>query len=321
MDKDNTHSIVAPPHSEGMRIDVFLASSLPSLTRSRIKSLSEQNLLSVSGVPVKASYRLHSGESISLVVTSPLPSKVEPEEIPLTIVFEDEQLLVLDKPAGIVTHPAYGHPSGTLLNAVLFHCSALAGAGDVLRGGLVHRLDKNTSGLIVFAKSAASQQALSEQFKRREVKKRYLAVVMGSPQTAEGEIDLPIGRNPSERKLMSTRGRRARKALTRWRVLERLPYCSLLEVFIETGRTHQIRVHLSAIGHPVLGDLAYGKVNFAAISDTALRARLKAFPRQALHAASLSFFHPQSSEPLHFSAPLPEDIAILLAFLRKRSLG
>ena len=243
-----------------------------------------------------------------------------PEAIPLTILYEDSSLLVIDKPAGMVVHPAAGHAGGTLVNALLHHCRDLSGIGGVLRPGIVHRLDKGTSGLLVAAKSDAAHWGLAGQFKRHEVKKTYLALVYGNPRADGGRIEAAVGRHPTDRKKMSTQSRRGRDAVSLWRVRERFgPAALLLEVDIETGRTHQIRVHLTDLGYPVVGDRVYGGAGrIRSVEDAAIRSRMKELDRQALHAWRLSFIHPVTGEALSFSSPLPEDIASLCAFLKER---
>ncbi|MDD5713004.1 MAG: RluA family pseudouridine synthase, partial [Smithellaceae bacterium] len=261
------------------------------------------------------------GDVVVFSVPAPAASDLVAQDIPLSIIYEDASLLVIDKPAGIVVHPAPGHPEGTIVNAILHHCDDLCGIGGVQRPGIVHRLDKDTSGLLVVAKTDQAHRSLTEQFKSHQVRKTYLTLVVGDPREDDGVIDLPVGRHPVDRKKMSTLSRRGREALSRWRVKERFGRVSLLEVDIETGRTHQIRVHLSAAGYPVVGDSVYGGTKRAAgIEDVAARNRLKAFKRQALHAARLGFSHPVSGKELSFVSPLPEDMTELCAFLRDRAV-
>jgi len=266
---------------------------------------------------LKVSRKVKAGETVCLIRPPALPALALPEAIPLTILYEDAHLLVIDKPAGLVVHPAAGHPGGTLVNAVLHHCQDLSGIGGVLRPGIVHRLDKETSGVLVVAKSDAAHWGLAAQFKQRQIEKTYLALVFSDPKEAEGRIDLPVGRHPQERQRMSTHSRRGKTAVTKWRVIERYGAASLLEVTIETGRTHQIRVHLSAIGYPVIGDRVYaGAKRIQTVADPVVRARIKAMKRQALHAARIGFIHPLTGASLTFSAPLPQDIADIVEFLR-----
>jgi 23S rRNA pseudouridine1911/1915/1917 synthase len=228
-------------------------------------------------------------------------------------------LLVIDKPAGMVVHPGAGNYSGTLVNALLHHCRDLGGIGGVLRPGIVHRLDKDTSGVLVAAKNDATHRGLSEQFEMHSPARKYLGIVFGQ-LSEEGQVNSPIGRHPVHRQKMSARPRKGREARTHWKVLERFPEFCLAEFRLETGRTHQIRVHLSSIGHPLLGDPTYGgRRGLAAIEPPALRQGLQKFSRQALHAATLGFTHPVSGEYLEFSSPLPADMAEVLALLRKWS--
>jgi 23S rRNA pseudouridine1911/1915/1917 synthase len=232
------------------------------------------------------------------------------------VVYEDNSLLVIDKPAGLVVHPAAGNYRGTLVNALLFHCQDLSGIGGVRRPGIVHRLDKGTSGLMVVAKSDAAHQGLAAQFKKHEVKKTYGTLVYGDLAGETGVIDAPVGRDRLDRKKMSTRSRRGKEALTYWHVCERYGGVTLLRVDIETGRTHQIRVHLTHVGHPLVGDAVYGGVKMVkAVADPAVRERLKTMRRPALHASRLNFTHPVTGRLLSFSSPLPEDMASLCDFL------
>jgi 23S rRNA pseudouridine1911/1915/1917 synthase len=302
---------------QGLRVDVFLSQKDPTLSRSRARRLIEDGDAIVDGKPVRASHRLRSGEKVSLRKPPPVPSEIVPEAIPLNITYEDGAILVVDKPAGMVVHPAAGNYSGTLVNALQYHCRHLSGIGGVMRPGIVHRLDKGTSGLMVVAKSDKAHRHLSDQFKGRLVSKHYTALVHGNLREDEGVVDAPVGRHPVERKKMSTASRRGKAAVTRWRVLERFGAFTLLEAKIETGRTHQIRVHLSALGHPVAGDSVYGGSK-RAVEDPALRAVLKKLSRQALHAGRLSFAHPVTGKEMSFESPLPEDIAKVCEVLRKK---
>ncbi len=300
---------------QGLRLDVYLSRRDPTLSRSQARRLIDDGDALVDGKAVRASHRLRPGEKVSLRKPPPVPSEIVPEEIPLDIRYEDDAILVVDKPAGMVVHPAVGNFRGTLVNALQFHCRQLSGIGGVMRPGIVHRLDKGTSGLMVIAKSDEAHRHLSEQFKRRLVSKRYTALVHGNVRQDEGLVDAPVGRHPVERKKMSTSSRRGKAALTRWKVLERFGAFTLLEAKIETGRTHQIRVHLGALGHPVVGDSVYGGSK-RIVESPALRAVLKKLSRQALHAGRLSFAHPVTGEEMTFESPLPEDIAEVCEVLR-----
>ncbi len=305
---------------QGLRLDVYLSRRDPTLSRSQARRLIDDGDALVDGKAVRASHRLRPGEKVSLRKPPPVPSEIVPEEIPLDIRYEDDAILVVDKPAGMVVHPAAGNFRGTLVNALQFHCRHLSGIGGVMRPGIVHRLDKGTSGLMVIAKSDEAHRHLSEQFKRRLVSKHYTALVHGNVRQDEGLVDAPVGRHPVERKKMSTSSRRGKAALTRWKVLERFGAFTLLEAKIETGRTHQIRVHLGALGHPVVGDSVYGGSK-RIVESPALRAVLKKLSRQALHAGRLSFAHPVTGEEMTFESPLPEDIAEVCEVLRHQVTG
>jgi 23S rRNA pseudouridine1911/1915/1917 synthase len=306
----------------GLRLDLFLTGREIGLSRTQIQLAIDEGRVQVNGRPVRAGRKMNAGDVVVIVLPAARPSGVLPEAIPLKILYEDASLLVIDKPAGMVVHPAAGHSGGTLVNALLYHCRDLSGIGGVLRPGIVHRLDKGTSGLMVAAKSDEAHWGLAGQFKRHEVRKTYMALVYGDPKTDGGRIEAAVGRHPTDRKRMSTRSRRGRSAVTVWRIRERYGVAALLEVDIETGRTHQIRVHLTDLGHPVVGDRVYGGAGrIRSVGDPAARSRMKALDRQALHAGRLAFTHPVTGEKMKFSAPLPEDIAGLCAFLRERGKG
>jgi len=302
----------------GLRLDVFLSRRESDLSRARLQRLIESGRVAISGTTaIRASQKLHAGDVVALEEPPAAPLELLPQDIPLSILYEDHDLLVLDKPAGLVVHPAAGHGEGTLVNALLFHCRDLSGIGGVMRPGIVHRLDKDTSGLLVAAKTNVAHQGLASQFKNHQVRKTYQALVYGDPKEEQGQIDLPVGRHPVERKKMSTKSRRGKEAVTRWRIAERFGVAALLNVDIETGRTHQIRVHLAAIGHPVVGDTVYGSSKRAnAIVNPVIMARLKGMSRQALHAARLCFVHPGTRGEMEFHAPLPADMADICNFLR-----
>jgi len=301
----------------GERLDRWLAGVMPGLSRARLQAIITGGGVLVDGRVARPSLRLKTGQSISVQLPAPQPAVPLPEDIPLAVIYEDRHLLVVDKPAGLVVHPGAGRATGTLVNALLHRVRDLSGIGGVVRPGIVHRLDRGTSGLLVVAKDDASHLALSKQFSGRTVEKEYLAVVLGVPRAAEGTIDVPIGRDPVHRKRMSARAPRGRAARSTYRVVEALDGAALLRVRIATGRTHQIRVHLAAVGHPVAGDATYGGQRRPASRRPEARAALEALSRPALHAAHLAFSHPASGERVSFSSPLPADLEVLLAALRE----
>ena len=306
------------PHETGLRLDIYMSVKDPALSRSQAKRMVDEGYVWVNRINPKVGYRLKVGDIVSIRKRDLKADRVLPQDIPLAIVYEDPHIIVINKPADIVVHPAAGNNQGTLVNALLFHCTDLSGIGGVLRPGIVHRLDKNTSGLLVVAKSDEAHRELSRQFKQHEVRKIYKVLVYGDPKEDKGIIDEPVGRHPTERKKMSTRSRRGKNALTHWRVLERYGFATLLEVTIKTGRTHQIRVHLTAAGYPVVGDSIYGSPKRAnAVDNPILRAKLKAMKRQVLHAAEIGFVHPVTHQDMVFSSPLPNDIENLCDYFRK----
>jgi 23S rRNA pseudouridine1911/1915/1917 synthase len=302
------------------RLDKYLAHQIGNLSRSRIKALLDEGLITLDDKPVKASHLVKHGEIVLIRLPGPKPSPLLPEDIPLEVHYEDDHLIVINKPAGMVVHPAYGHSSGTLVNGLLHHCRNLPGIGGELRPGLVHRLDKDTSGLLVVAKSERALEGLAKQFKKKTTERLYRCLAWGSPQPPEGRIDEPLGRSKSNRKLFDViEG--GKEAATRYRTLDRFDFLSLLEMQLETGRTHQIRIHLHHIGHPVFGDPQYGGRNrrLGALSSGQRKMAAELFemlPRQALHAATLGFIHPKSGEKLSFSCDFPEDIQKVLEKVR-----
>ena len=300
-----------------IRLDRFLQRQNLPLSRSRIKQLVEARQILANDRPVKAGARVKPGDQIRghLPVGSPL--EVKGEDIPLAILYEDHHIIVVNKPVGMVVHPAPGIYSGTLVNALLFHCTDLSGINGVLRPGIVHRLDRDTSGVMVAAKNDLAHESLVEQFKSRKIEKRYLAVVHGSFHEAEGIISASLGRHPKKRTMVSVHTRSPKEALTRWHVLEELRGFTLLEIFPRTGRTHQIRVHLSSMGHPILGDPVYGRrKHLRRIEDPAVRAVAEKLQRQALHASDLKFRHPHTGDPLEFHAPLAPDMEEIIGLLK-----
>lgn len=310
-------SFQVPGKDQGRRLDQFLSESNLNLSRSQAKKLIQTNYILLNQKPTKPSAHLRGGDAVSVTFPAPEPLSLKPEPLPLQILYEDSSIIVLDKPSGMVVHPAYGNPSGTLVNALLFHCKDLTGINGVLRPGIVHRLDKDTSGVMVVAKNNEAYDRLTKQFKNRTVEKVYLAIACGKFLKEEGIIDAAIGRHLSERKKMSTRTKRGRAAITRWKVMERFNGFALLEIFPQTGRTHQIRVHLSSMGHPLLGDPMYGKKGRpGTIQDPLLKEGVKRLNRQALHAHRLMFDHPRTGERIQFVSPIPEDMNKVLEGLR-----
>jgi len=298
------------------RLDLFLSEQTLPLTRSQIKKLIDTQHVTVNQVLAKASCLIKKGDLIEVHLQEPKKSSVEPENIALEIIFEDDHIVVVNKPAGMVVHPAAGNYSGTLVNALLFHCSFLSGVGGILRPGIVHRLDKGTSGVLLVAKNDIAHQNLSNQFKSRSVKKIYLALVYRQMEEDEGKIETEIGRHCSDRKKMSTHARKGRSAVTRWKVLKKYKNYSLLEVHIQTGRTHQIRVHLSSLHHPIIGDNLYGgKKCLSNLKDVVIKSKLKSMQRPFLHAHLLGFQHPQNDQYQEFTAPLPEELNEILTVI------
>jgi 23S rRNA pseudouridine1911/1915/1917 synthase len=303
----------------GRRLDQALAQHIDHASRSQAKRWIEEGRVAVNGRKARPARPVHPGERIELALPPPEPAQPAPEPIPLPIVYEDDDLVVVDKPTGLVVHPAPGNRSHTLVNALLHHCTRLSGVGGVERPGIVHRLDRGTSGLLVVSKNDGAHRALARQFAERTVKKRYLALVHGSTPS-RFHLDKPLGRDLRYRQRISSRSRRPRAAMTEVERLEELPLSTLVSVRILTGRTHQIRVHLSEAGHPVVGDGVYGRKVQPARGAKAWEGRasslLLAFPRPALHSAELSFDHPADGRRVRFKAPLPEDLLYLLRELR-----
>ncbi len=299
----------AGPDAAGLRLDKFLAGELPNHSRAQVQRLIDDGRVSLPRVPSpKANTTLRAQDVVTVEVPAPVASTLEPEDLPLPILHDDADVVVVDKPAGLVVHPGAGHPTGTLVHALLHHVQDLSGIGGEARPGIVHRLDKGTSGVMVVAKNDAAHQELARQFHDREVEKEYVALVWGTVHNRK-RIDLPIGRDPVHREKISTRARRSRAAVTRVTWAKALPGLTLIRVAIATGRTHQIRVHLSAIGHPIVGDALYGGVHKRVANDVRAVQRLT---RPFLHAERLAFTHPRTGERLSFEAPLPEDLESVL---------
>lgn len=296
------------PEHDGLRLDNFVTSLMPDLSRSRVQRLIKDGCVRGPAASLRPSMTVHTGQTFTVAVPEPTPALPTAEALPLRIIHEDQDLVVLDKPPGMVVHPAAGHDSGTLVNALLHHITDLRGVGGELRPGIVHRLDRGTSGLMVVAKNDHAHQELSRQFRDREVDKEYIALVWGVVHTGR-RIDAPIGRDPRDRQKMSTRARRARSAVTRVTFARHFKGVSLLKVGIATGRTHQIRVHLNAIGHPIVGDPVYGGVHRRVPGNLRAVMRLE---RPFLHAARLAFTHPSDHRRITFESPLPPDLGSVL---------
>ena len=315
------YEVTAEPEAAGQRLDRLLAARLPELSRSRLKALIEDGRVSCGGTILRQpAAKVKAGQTFAIVVPDSTPAKPAGQAIDLEILYEDRDVIVLNKPAGLVVHPAPGNPDRTLVNALIAHCGdGLTGIGGVQRPGIVHRLDKDTSGVMIAAKSEVAHRDLVTQFAAREIERAYQAVVWGRPEPRRGEITGNIARSPRNRKKMAVVARGGKPATTRYRVLRDFGdgLASLLECRLLSGRTHQIRVHLSARGHPLLGDPLYGRARGARIKalPTEARTRVQAFPRQALHATLLGFAHPTTREFLRFETALPGDIKELISCL------
>ncbi len=306
----------------GARLDTWLAARLPELSRSRIAALLEAGRVTVNGQAARKSRRTEIGDVVEVTVPPPEPATVAAEALPLAIVYQDADVVVLDKPAGLVVHPAPGHRSGTLVNALLHHIDDLSGIGGVLRPGIVHRLDRDTSGLMLVAKNDQAHRALADALKRREIRRIYFAAAWGHLAQDALVVDAPIARSPTHRQRMAVVGG-GRRAVTRFRRVERWVAADLVRAELETGRTHQIRVHLAHIGHPVVGDPVYGAAGARRMSGSSAAPWARRFeamvPRQFLHAAELAFTHPRTGELLRFRSPFPPDLAPAAAWARETS--
>ena len=291
----------------GWRLDRALADAVPTLSRERLKALIRSGAVEAEGKALRdPAVKVRGEEALRVAVPEPTPAHNVPQDIPLTMVFEDEHLLVVDKPAGLVVHPAAGNFDGTLVNALLHHCGgSLSGIGGVARPGIVHRIDKDTSGLLVVAKTDVAHEGLAKQFAAHSIDRRYLAIVNGVPKASEGKVDAPLARSATNRKKIAiVEGKRGKRAVTHWRRLNVLDDAALVECRLETGRTHQVSVHMASVGHPLLGDPVYGR---SGKTHSKILKELQ-FHRQALHAAELGFTHPVTKNRLSFSSPMPPDM-------------
>ena len=296
----------ASEESKNQRLDAFLASSLDGLTRSQATRLIESGEVAVNGRAVSKSYKLAGGEDIAVTLPEPEPVEAVPQDIPLDVVYEDADVIVVNKPSGMVVHPAPGHPDGTLVNALLYHCAGtLSGVGGALRPGIVHRIDRDTSGLIIAAKNDAAHQYLSAQLADHTLARTYECIVVGKLREDRGTVDAPIARHPTDRKRMAVVAG-GREAVTHWEVIARYPGYTHVRCRLETGRTHQIRVHMAYIGHPILGDTVYGT-----------KKEVPGLTGQCLHAVGLRFLHPRTHEVVELSCPLPEEFTRMLQKIRK----
>ena len=296
----------ASEESKNQRLDAFLASSLDGLTRSQAARLIESGEVAVNGETAGKCYKLAGGEDIAVTLPEPEPVEAVPQDIPLDVVYEDADVIVVNKPSGMVVHPAPGHPDGTLVNALLYHCAGtLSGVGGALRPGIVHRIDRDTSGLIIAAKNDAAHQYLSAQLADHTLARTYECIVVGALREARGTVDAPIARHPTDRKRMAVVAG-GREAVTHWEVIARYPGYTHVRCRLETGRTHQIRVHMAYIGHPILGDTVYGA-----------KKEVPGLTGQCLHAVGLRFLHPRTHEVVELSCPLPEEFTRMLQKIRK----
>ena len=296
----------ASEESKNQRLDAFLASSLDGLTRSQATRLIESGEVAVNGRAVGKSYKLAGGEDIAVTLPEPEPVEAVPQDIPLDVVYEDADVIVVNKPSGMVVHPAPGHPDGTLVNALLYHCAGtLSGIGGALRPGIVHRIDRDTSGLIIAAKNDAAHQYLSAQLADHTLARTYECIVVGALREDRGTVDAPIARHPTDRKRMAVVAG-GREAVTHWEVIARYPGYTHVRCRLETGRTHQIRVHMAYIGHPILGDTVYGA-----------KKEGPGLTGQCLHAVGLRFLHPRTHEVVELSCPLPDEFTRMLQKIRK----
>lgn len=307
MNENGLQRLTVSPEDAGVRIDKYLAEQLPDITRSYLQKLLKDGSVQMNGKPVKASTKTAVGTVIALTIPEPEEPEILPENIPLDILYEDSDVILINKPKNMVVHPAAGHYTGTLVNALMYHCrGALSGINGVLRPGIVHRIDKDTTGVLIVCKNDRAHNALAEQLKEHSITRKYRAIVCGNLKEDEGTVDAPLGRHPQDRKKMAIVRSGGKRAVTHYRVLERFGNDTYIECQLETGRTHQIRVHMASLGHPLLGDEIYGRAK----SPFKLEG-------QTLHAMVLGFIHPTTGEYMEFEAPLPEYFEKLLEKLRK----
>lgn len=311
-----TYVILVDEFDSGKRLDAVIASHIPACSRSYASTLISKGSIQVRGAKKKPGYRVKSGDEIHARIPPSTPILFKPEPIEINICYEDDSIIVINKQPGLVTHPAPGHYTGTLVNALLYHLPELAGVGEEIRPGIVHRLDKDTSGVLIVAKNTSSLNHLAVQFKSRKVEKDYLAIVYGEMESDSGAITLPIGRHPVDRKRMSTISRNGREAETLWKVRERFKGATLLDLNPKTGRTHQIRVHCAAILHPIIGDLVYSRRK----AGKNIPGIIKSIPRQMLHARRIRFSHPITKEIVLFETPVPDDMKELIEDLRHSAI-
>lgn len=307
MSENGLQRLTVSPEEAGVRIDKYLAEQLPDITRSYLQKLLKDGSVQMNGKPVKTSTKTAAGAVIEFTIPDPEEPEILPEDIPLDILYEDSDVILINKPKDMVVHPAAGHYTGTLVNALMYHCKGdLSGINGVLRPGIVHRIDKDTTGVLIVCKNDKAHNALAEQLKEHSITRKYRAIVCGNLKEDEGTVDAPLGRHPQDRKKMAIVRTGGKRAVTHYRVLERFGNYTYIECQLETGRTHQIRVHMASLGHPLLGDEAYGRVK----SPFKLEG-------QTLHAMVLGFIHPTTGEYMEFEAPLPEYFEKLLEILRR----
>ncbi|MCU6695879.1 RluA family pseudouridine synthase [Laedolimicola ammoniilytica] len=307
MSENGLQRLTVSPEEAGVRIDKYLAEQLPDITRSYLQKLLKDGSVQMNGKPVKTSTKTAAGAVIELTIPEPEEPEILPEDIPLDILYEDSDVILINKPKDMVVHPAAGHYTGTLVNALMYHCKGdLSGINGVLRPGIVHRIDKDTTGVLIVCKNDKAHNALAEQLKEHSITRKYRAIVCGNLKEDEGMVDAPLGRHPQDRKKMAIVRTGGKRAVTHYRVLERFGNYTYIECQLETGRTHQIRVHMASLGHPLLGDEVYGRVK----SPFKLEG-------QTLHAMVLGFIHPTTGEYMEFEAPLPEYFEKLLEKLRR----